>query len=86
MIENGSIVELSNNKKYIMTDSSFEDGNMYYLALEVDFETELPKEDSMFFKHGDNNTLIPVTNEGDIDFLKTVFVNKFLNSIMEEED
>lgn len=86
MIESGSIVELSNNKKYIMTDSSLEDGNVYYLALEVDFETELPKENSIFFKQGDNNTLIPVTNEGDIDFLKTVFVNKFLNSIMEEEN
>lgn len=86
MIENGSIVELSNNKKYIMTDSSLENGSIYYLALEVDYETEMPKEDSMFFKHGDNNTLIPVTNESDIDFLKTIFVNKFLNSIMEEEN
>lgn len=86
MIENGSIVELSNNKKYIMTDSSLENGNVYYLALEVDYETEMPKEDSMFFKHGDNNTLIPITNEGDIDFLKTVFVEKFLNSMMEENE
>lgn len=86
MIESGSIVELSNNKKYIMTDSSLEDGNVYYLALEVDFETELPKENSIFFKQGANNTLIPVMEEADIDFLKTVFVNKFLNSIMEEEN
>lgn len=86
MIENGSIVELSNNKKYILTDSSLENGSIYYLALEVDYDTEMPKEDSMFFKHGDNNTLIPITNEGDIDFLKTVFVNKFLNNIMKEED
>lgn len=85
MIENGSIVELSNKKKYIMTDSSLENGNVYYLALEVDFDTEMPKEDSMFFKQGENNTLIPVTNEGDIDFLKTVFVQKFLNSVMEED-
>lgn len=84
MIENGSIVELSNNKKYIMTDSSLENGSIYYLALEVDFDTEMPKEESIFFKQGDNNTLIPVTNEGDIDFLKTIFVNKFLNSILDE--
>lgn len=86
MIENGSIVELSNNKKYIMTDSSLENGSIYYLALEVDYETEMPKEDSMFFKHGENNTLIPVINEGDIDFLKTVFVEKFLNSMMNENE
>ena len=85
MIENGSIVELSNNKKYIMTDSSIENGNVYYLALEVDFDTEMPKEDSIFFKQGENNTLIPVTNDGDIDFLKTVFVQKFLNSVMDED-
>lgn len=69
-----------------MTDSSLENGSVYYLALEVDFDTEMPKEESIFFKQGDNNTLIPVTNEGDIDFLKTVFVEKFLNSIMVEEN
>ena len=50
MIEIGSIVELSNNKKYIMTDSSIENGSVYYLALEVDYQTEMPKEDSIFFK------------------------------------
>lgn len=86
MIENGSIVELSNNKKYIMTDSSIENGSIYYLALEVDYQTEMPKEDSMFFKHGDNNTLIPITNESDVEFLKTMFVNKFLDSVMTEEN
>lgn len=86
MIENGSIVELSNNKKYIMTDSSIENGSIYYLALEVDYQTEMPKEDSMFFKHGENNTLIPVTNDSDVEFLKTMFVNKFLDSVMIEEN
>lgn len=86
MIENGSIVELSNNTKYIITDSSIENNSIYYLALEVEFDTEMPKDDSMFFRHGENNTLIPITNESDIDFLKTIFVNKFLNSILEEEN
>lgn len=86
MIENGSIVELSNNKKYIITDSSLENGSVYYLALEADYNTEMPKEDSMFFKHGGNNTLIPVSNESDIDFLKAVFVNKFLNSMLDDEN
>lgn len=86
MIENGSIVELSNNKKYIITDSSIENGSIYYLALEVDYQTEMPKEDSMFFKHGENNTLIPVANDSDIEFLKTLFVNKFLDSVMAEEN
>ena len=82
MIEIGSIVELSNNKKYIMTDSSIENGSVYYLALEVDYQTEMPKEDSIFFKHGENNTLIPVTN----DYLITNFTNdttygNFLNKV-----
>lgn len=86
MIENGSIVELSNNKKYIITDSSIENGSIYYLALEVDYQTEMPKEDSMFFKQGENNTLIPVANDSDIEFLKTLFVNKFLDSVMAEEN
>ena len=84
MIESGSIVELSNNKKYIITDSSIENGNVYYLTLELDFNTEMPKEESVFFKQTENNTLTPVTNENDVDFLKTIFVNKFLASYMEE--
>lgn len=86
MIENGSIVELSNNKKYIITDSSIENSSIYYLTLEVDYNTEMPKEDSMFFKQGENNTLIPITNESDVEFLKTMFVNKFLDNMMAEEN
>lgn len=81
MIESGLIVELSNNKKYIITDSTLENGKVYYLALEVDYKTETPTDESIFFEHGNDNTLIPIRNEGDIDFLKTIFVNKFLNDI-----
>ena len=84
MIETGLIVELSNNKKYIITDSSVENNKIYYLTLEVDYETEIPTDNSMFFEHGEDNTLIPVKNESDINFLKTVFVNKFLNEVIEE--
>ena len=83
MIESGLIVELSNNKKYIITDSSIENGKVYYLALEVDYNTEVPTDESIFFEHGENNTLIPIKNESDIDFLKTIFVNKFLSDIEE---
>ena len=81
MIDSGLIVELSNNKKYIITDSSVENGKVYYLALEVDYNTEVPTDESIFFEHGEDNTLIPIRNESDIDFLKTIFVNKFLNEI-----
>ena len=83
MIENGSIVELSNNKKYILIDSSLENGNIYYMALELDYNTEIPTEESIFFKSGENNTLIPVTNQSDIEFLMAIFVNKFLETIKE---
>ncbi len=86
MIESGSIVSLSNNKKYMITDSTYENGILYYLTLEVDYNTEMPKDESVFFKHSDNNTLTPITNESDIDFLKTVFVNKFLSSYMENDE
>ena len=81
MIESGLIVELSNNKKYIITDSTIENGKVYYLALEVDYNTETPTDISIFFEHGNDNTLIPIKEESDIDFLKTIFVNKFLNDI-----
>lgn len=83
MIENGSIVELSNNKKYILADSTIENDNIYYLALELDYNTEIPTEESVFFKSGENNTLIPIKNESDKEFLIAVFVNKFVNSISE---
>ena len=81
MIESGLIVELSNNKKYIITDSTLENGKVYYLALEVDYKTEVPTDESIFFEQGTDNTLILIRDEGDIDFLKTIFVNKFLNDI-----
>lgn len=83
MIENGSIITLSNNKKYMITDSTVEDGNIFYLTLEVDNITELPTEESVFFKQTDNNTLIPINNINDIDFLKNIFVNKFLENFSE---
>ena len=86
MIESGSIVSLSNNKKYMITDSTYENGILYYLTLEVDYNTEMPKDESVFFKNSDNNTLTPITNESDIDFLKTVFVNKFLSSYIENDE
>ena len=84
MIETGMILELSNNKKYIITDSSFENGKIYYLTLEVDYNTEIPTDNSMFFEHGENDTLIPIKNENDIDFLKTVFVSKFLDEVIDQ--
>lgn len=80
MIENGSIVELSNEKKYILTDSVIENNRIYYLALEVDYLTEIPNENSMFFELKDNNILTPITDITDIDFLKLVFVNKFIEN------
>lgn len=85
MIETGTIVELENKKKYIITESSIEDGRVFYLTLEVDYKTELPKENSMFFEHV-NDTLIPVTEDGDIEFLKQIFVDKFLDEVMDEAE
>ena len=84
MIETGMILELSNNKKYIITDSSIENGKIYYLTLELDYNTEVPTDNSIFFEQGEDNTLVPVKNENDIEFLKTIFVSKFLDNIIEE--
>ena len=85
MIESGSIVELSNNKKYIITDSSIENGDIYYLSLELDYDTEVPKEETVFFKQNGEHSLLRINNENDIDFLKDVFINKFLANYSEEE-
>ena len=84
MIENGSIILLSNNKKYMITDSSIENGNIYYISLEIDYDTEMPKDETVFFKQSDNNKLTPITNESDIEFLKDVFVNKFLSNYVDD--
>ena len=85
MIETGTIVELANKKKYIITDSSMENSHLYYLALEVDYETEVPKNVSMFFEHVDDS-LLPITEDGDVEFLKTIFVNRFLKEFMDDEE
>ena len=84
MIETGAIVELSNKKKYIITDSSVENSHIYYLALEVDYNTEVPRNSSVFFEHVDD-TLVPITADGDVEFLKTIFVNRFIKGFMDEE-
>ena len=86
MIENGSIVELSNNKKYVITDSSIENGDLYYLSLEVDYDTEIPKDETVFFKQNNDKTLLRIKNENDIEFLKDVFVNKFISEYLNESE
>ena len=85
MISNGSIVELSNNKKYIITDSSTQNGDIYYLSLELNYDTEMPKDETVFFKQNGKQSLLKITNESDIDFLKDVFINKFLANYNDEE-
>lgn len=77
MIEIGTIVELSNKKKYIITSSTIENFKTYYLALEVDYNTKEPKEESMFFEDAEDS-LIPIKSERDIEYLKTIFVDKFI--------
>lgn len=86
MIEKGLVVELSNQKKYIIADSSREDGSVYYMALETD-AIGIPKEnaETVFFKQCDNqDELLPVTDENDLAFLQTVFIDKFINDLIEE--
>ena len=84
MIKSGSIIHLSNDKKYIITDYSIENGDIYYLTLEVDYDTEMPKDETVFFKQKDENNLERIINPDDVDFLKDVFVNKFLENYTEE--
>lgn len=80
MLEIGSVVELENKKKYIITASSVENSKTYYLAIEVDYETEDLKDETMFFEENEEG-LIPITNESDIIYLKTIFIDKFFESI-----
>ena len=83
MIENESIVELENGKKYMIIDSSIENQKRYYFALEVDYVTEEPKEEFMFFE-GNNDSLSPITSESDIIYLKTIFIDKFIDENIDE--
>lgn len=83
MIEKGSIVELENGKKYIITDSSIENQKTYYLALEVDYNTEELKDETMFFEDN-GDSLIPVISENDILYLKTIFIDKFIEENIDE--
>ncbi len=82
------IVELSNGKKYMLTDSTKENNSIFYFAMEVDYDTELPNDDSKscFFKETENDTLTPVTNEADINYLMTVFVNKLIDDVNDEAE
>lgn len=87
MIEIGTIVELSNNKKYVITASSMENFKNYYLALEVDYNTKEPTEDYMFFEDA-GDSLIPITASSDIEYLRTIFIDNFIeeNINMKEEE
>ena len=83
MIEVGSVVELENLKKYMITASSIENSKVYYLALEVDYDTLEPKEESLFFEETEEG-LLPITSERDIYFLRTIFVDNFIKETLNE--
>ena len=78
MLEEGSIIELSNNKKFIITDNVFYKNDLYYLSLEVDFNTLFPTDNTVIFKSRDNG-LIEVNDDSEKDILKEIFINKFIN-------
>ena len=61
MIEIGTIVELENKKKYIISNSSVENQKTYYLAIEVDYNTNNLKEETMFFQDA-GDSLIPIVS------------------------
>lgn len=85
MIESGSIVDLSNNKKYVITDSINYDGILYYISLELTDDL-VATDNTVFFKSISRSELIIVSDNALIDTLKDLFVNKFLQEYIDENE
>ena len=85
MIESGSILDLSNNKKYVITDSINYDGILYYISLELTDDL-VATDNTVFFKSISRSELIIVSDNALIDTLKDLFVNKFLQEYIDENE
>ena len=84
MVDN--IVELENNKKYVLLDNKELDGTNYYFGLRLD-EKENPTNNYLFFeetKDGEDTYLAPVEEEDMKGLLLTAFTVNYIDKVYDE--
>ena len=80
------IVELENNKSYVLLDETLLNNTKYYFGLRVN-EKEEPTNNYLFFeesKEGNNTFLAPIEDEDMKGLLLTVFTVNFLDKAYDE--
>lgn len=80
------IVELENNKSYVILDETLLSGNKYYFGLRLN-EKEEPTNNYLFFeeyKEDNNIFLTPIENENMKGLLLTAFTVNFLDKAYDE--
>lgn len=84
MVDN--IVELENNKKYVLLDNKVLDNTNYYFGLRLD-DKEEPTNNYLFFeetKDGEDTYLAPVEEEKLKKLLITAFTVNYLDKVYDE--
>lgn len=84
MVDN--IVELENNKKYVLLDNKILDSTNYYFGLRLD-DKEEPTNNYLFFeetKDGEDIYLAPVEEEKLKKLLITAFTVNYLDKVYDE--
>lgn len=82
------IVELEDNKKYIILDEKKLNNKTYYYALRLD-DKEEPMNIYLFFEQiidGDNTYLLPVEDNNLRGLLLTTFTVDYLDKVYDEVD
>ena len=80
------IVELENNKSYVLLDETILNNMKYYFALRLN-EKEEPTDHYLFFeeyKENDNISLVPVMDDEFRKILLTSFTVNFLDKVYDE--
>lgn len=80
------IVELENNKSYVLLDETLLNNTKYYLGLRVN-EKEEPTNNYLFFEEsqeGNDTFLAPITDDDMKGLLLTAFTVNFLDKVYDE--
>lgn len=82
------IVELENEKSYVILDETLLDSIKYYFGLRLN-ENEEPTNNYLFFeesKEGENTFLTPIEDDDMKGLLLTTFTVNFLDKVYDEVD
>ena len=80
------IVELENNRSYVLLDETLLNDTKYYFGLRVN-DKEEPTNNYLFFeesKEGNDTFLAPITDEDMKGLLLTAFTVNFLDKVYDE--